>query len=210
LKKVLLQHKIKKPIAVVPTGIDLNFFKPIEKKKAREKLGIGNERVFLMLGRLGSEKNIDVVFQAFKDVDAKLIIAGRGPAERELKNMRVKLDLQKKISFKGYVPEKLKYVYYSAADALIIASESETQGVVVAEAMACRTPAVVADSLALSEMVKDGENGFLFEPGDVKELSQILQNFEPSKRIENAALKSARRFSIQKCTDKLEKFYSSF
>jgi 1,2-diacylglycerol 3-alpha-glucosyltransferase len=208
LKRILLQHGIKKPIAVVPTGINLDFFKPIEKKKAREKLGIGDERVFLTLGRLGFEKNIDGVLHAFKDVDAKLIIAGRGPAEQKLKNLRRKLGLQKKISFKGYVPEKLKPIYYSAADAFVITSTSETQAIVVVEAMACGTPVIGANSLAIPEIVRDGRNGHLFEPGDIKELSQLLQNFEPSEKMKNAAVKSAKRFSIQKCTDKLEKFYS--
>ncbi len=208
LKRILLQHDIKKPIAVVPTGIDLDFFKPIEKKKAREKLGIGDERVFLTLGRLGFEKNIDAVLHAFKDVDAKLIIAGRGPAERKLKNLRRKLGLQKKISFKGYVPEKLKPIYYSAADAFVIASTSETQAIVVAEAMACGTPVIGSNSLAIPEIVRNGRNGYLFEPGDVKELSQTLQNFKSSEKMKNAAVKSAERFSTQKCTDKLEKLYS--
>jgi 1,2-diacylglycerol 3-alpha-glucosyltransferase len=208
LKRILLQHGIKKPIAVVPTGIDLNFFKPIEKKKAREKLGIGDERVFLTLGRLGFEKNVDIVLRAFKDVDAKLIVAGSGPAEQKLKNLRKKLGLQKKVSFKGYVPEKLKYIYYSAADAFIIASTSETQAIVVAEAMACGTPVIGANSLAIPEIVRDGRNGYLFEPGDIKELSRLLQNFELSENMKNAAVKSAKRFSTQKCTDKLEKFYS--
>lgn len=209
LKRILLQHEIKKPIAVVPTGIDLDFFKPIEKKKAREKLGIGDERVFLTLGRLGFEKNIDGVLHAFKDVDAKLIIAGRGPAERKLKNLRRKLGLQKKISFKGYVPEKLKPIYYSAADAFVIASTSETQGIVIAEAMACGCSVIGVNSLAIPEVVKNGENGYLFEAGNLEELSEILRNFEQSKKMRERTLRTGRRFSSQTCTNKIENLYRS-
>ncbi len=209
LKKILLQHQIKKPVAVVPTGIDLDFFKPIEKKKAKKKLGISDEQVFLMLGRLGFEKNIDTVLHAFKDVNAKLIIAGRGPAERELKNLRKKLGLQKKVSFKGYVPEKLKPIYYSAADAFIIASTSETQAVVVVEAMACGTSVVGANSLAIPEIVSDGKNGRLFEPGKVEQLSEILRSYEPCEKMQTHALKTGQKFSVEKCTDRLEKFYRS-
>ncbi|MBA7606020.1 Alpha-monoglucosyldiacylglycerol synthase [subsurface metagenome] len=209
LKMILLQHQIKKPIAVVPTGIDLNFFKPIEKKKAKKKLGIDDAQVFLTLGRLGFEKNIDVVLQAFKDVNAKLIIAGRGPAERKLKNLRKKLGLQKKVSFEGYVPEKLKPTYYSAADAFVIASTSETQAVVVAEAMSCGTPVMGANSLAIPEIVSDGKNGYLFGPGNVEQLSKILKSYRPSKKMRTHALKTGQKFSLQQCTDKLEKFYKS-
>ncbi len=209
LKRILLQHQIKKPIVVAPTGINLDFFKPIEKKKAKKKLGIGDEQVFLTLGRLGFEKNIDVVLHAFKDVNAKLIIAGRGPAERNLKNLRRKLGLQKKVSFKGYVPEKLKPIYYSAADAFVITSTSETQAVVVAEAMACGTPVVGANSLATPEFVSDEKNGRLFEPGDVDQLSEILRSYRFSKKMQINALKTGQKFSVKKCTDKLEKFYRS-
>ncbi len=209
LKKILLQHQINKSIAVVPTSINLDFFKPIEKKKAKKKLGIDAEQVFLTLGRLGFEKNIDLVLQAFKNINAKLIIAGRGPAEQKLKNISKKLGLQKKISFEGYVPEKLKPIYYSAADAFIIASTTETQAVVVAEAMACGTPVIGANSLALPEIVVDGKNGFLFEPGKVEKLSEILQSYSSSKRMQTHALKTVQKFSTQKCTDRLEKFYKS-
>ena len=209
LKKILLQHQIKKLIAVVPTGIDLDFFKPIEKKKAKKKLGIDAEQVFLTLGRIGFEKNIDVVLKALQNVNAKLIIAGRGPAERKLKNLRKKLGLQKKVSFEGYVPEKLKPLYYSAANAFVIASTSETQAVVVAEAMACGTPVVGANSLAIPEIVSDGKNGYLFGPGNVEQLSEILRSYRPSNKMQTHALKTGQKFSVEKCAYKLEKFYKS-
>jgi glycosyltransferase involved in cell wall biosynthesis len=209
LKKVLLQHKINKPMTVIPTGVDLDFLKPVDKKKAREKLGIGGGQVFLSLGRLGFEKNVDLVIRALKDVDAKLIIAGRGPAEHSLKSLTRKLGLQKKVFFAGYVPEKLKPFYYSAVDAFIIASTSETQAIVVAEALVCGCPAIGANSLAIPEIVKEGVNGHLFKPGDVDGISKILQNFEYSKKMRTVALKSAEAFSRQKCVDRLEKFYKS-
>lgn len=209
LKKILVKHKIGKQIEVIPTGIDINFFRPIDKARARTKLGLDGGRIFLCLGRLGHEKNVDVVIRAIKDVDAKLIIVGRGPAARKLKKLAGELGLQKKVSFGGFVPDELKPAYYSAADALVIASESETQGVVVAEAMACGTPAIVANSLALPEMMKDGENGYLFEPGKTDELSEILSTFSPTKKMRDNALRTGREFSVEKSTNKLEKFYRS-
>ncbi len=209
LREVLKKQGIERPIEVIPTGIDLDFFKPINKKKARRKLGIGGEKIFLTLGRLGHEKNIDVIFRAMKNVDAKLVVAGRGPAAKKLKNLRDGLGIQKKVSFVGYVPENLKPLYYSAADAFILASTSETQGVVVTEAMACGAPVIGTNSLAIPEIVKDGKNGYLFDPHNVKELSRLLQNFEFSEKMRSAALESVVGYSIQKCVDKLEKFYAS-
>ena len=209
LKKVLRQHRVRKPIVVIPTGIDLNFYKPIKKEDAKRKLGIKDERIFLCLGRLGFEKNLDVVLKAFQNVDAKLIIAGRGPAREKLEEMRKELGLRWKVSFVGYVPEELKPLYYSAADALIMASTSETQAIVLAEAMACGCPAIGANSLAIPEMVKDGKNGYLFEPGDFEGLSDILSFFTPSIEMRSNALKTGRRFSIEKSVNKLERLYGS-
>ena len=123
LKETLRDHGIEKPISVVPTGIDTNFFKRSKKETAREKLGMEkDEKIFLSLGRLSYEKNVDVILKAFKGIDGKLIIAGRGPAREKLNKIKIDLGLNDKVRLVGYVPEQLKPLYYSAADALVIAS----------------------------------------------------------------------------------------
>ncbi|MGQ9788191.1 MAG: glycosyltransferase [Candidatus Hadarchaeaceae archaeon] len=208
LKSVLTSHHIKKAISIIPSGIDINFFRPVKKETARESLGLNEgERIFLSLGRLGHEKNVDVIIRAFTKVDGKLLIAGRGPATKRLRKLRDKLSLKKKVLFLGYVPEKLKPLYYSAADAFIIASKSETQALVVVEAMACGCPVIGANSLAIPEIIKDGENGYLFSPRNTAELAQILCSYGPSTKLRNQALKTAKKFSVTECTKKLEKFY---
>lgn len=210
LKSILTSHHIKKVISIIPTGIDTNFFRPVKKETARESLGLDEgERIFLSLGRLGHEKNIDVIIRAFSEVDGKLIISGRGPAAEKLKKLRDRLRLKKKVIFSGYVPEKLKPLYYSAADAFIIASTSETQALVVVEAMACGCPVIGANSLAIPEIIKDGKNGYLFSPGNTAELAQILSSYEPSPGLRNQALKTGKKFSVTECTKKLERFYQA-
>lgn len=209
LKKILQDHKIKKPIETIPNGIDTNFFRPFNKTMARKKLGLDSEKIFLSLGRLGHEKSIDIVIRAFENLDAKLIIVGRGPAKPKLEKLAKKLGLQNKVIFRGFVPEKLKPLYYSAADALVIASEFETQGLVVIEAMACATPVIGANSGAVPEIIQDGKNGYLFEPRNVEELTEKIGMFEPSKRMEKNAIKTSKNYSIEKCATKLEKFYRS-
>lgn len=208
LKNVLISHNIKKAISIIPTGIDTNIFKPEKKEAARELLGLDKEeKIFLSLGRLGHEKNIDVIIRAFAGVDGKLIIAGRGPAAEKLRKLRDTLKLKKKVHFAGYVPEKIKPLYYSAADAFVIASTGETQALVVVEAMACGCPVIGANSLAIPEIIRDGVNGHLFSPGNVTQLAQILNSYKPSPKMRNRALKTAKKFSVTECTKKLEKFY---
>jgi len=210
LKGVLRKHHIRKPISVIPSGIDTSFYRPIGKERARRVLKIERgDRVFLSLGRLGYEKSVDFIIKAFREVDGKLIVAGRGPAEKKLKELRDRLGLRRKVKFVGLVPEGLKPFYYSAADAFVIASRTETQGLVVIEAMACGCPVIGARALAIPEVVNDGRNGFLFDPHDPANLSQILAGYELKKSMSREAIKTGRKFSTKECAKKLEELYES-
>lgn len=209
IRRVLREHGVKRPIDIIPSGVDLRFYRPIGKQRARRELGLKAERVFLCLGRLSHEKNVDLIIRAMKRVEkGVLLVCGRGPALRSLRALARREGLHTRILFKGFVPERLKPYYYSAADALVMASTSETQGVVILEAMACGTPVIGARALAIPEIVKNEKNGFLFDPTDVDELSQILKSFSPSDRLRNQALRTARSFSKEAMTKKLEEFYS--
>jgi glycosyltransferase involved in cell wall biosynthesis len=207
LRRVLRERRITKPIAVIPTGVDTDFFKPIPKSAARRRLGLGDGKIYLSLGRLGHEKNVNVIMRAMKGVEGKLVICGRGPATKELKALAKKEGLKDKVLFRGFVSEEQKPYYYSAADALVVASTSETQGIVVIEAMACGTPVIGAKALAIPELVRNGWNGRLFRPGNWEQLGQILREFDPRESMRRNALKTSRRFSIEECTTKLEEFY---
>lgn len=205
IKKILKEHEISVPIIVIPTGIDLKFLHPIP--NARKKLKVKG-KTFLYLGRVGYEKKIEVIIKAMaKSKDSKLLIAGKGPATADLKKLTRKLGLNKRIKFLGYVPEKDKPLYMSAVDAFVTASTSETQGMVIYEAMACRTPVIGANSYAIPETIKHGKNGFLFKPGDSEELAGILNDFSASKRMKDSAIKTSKEYSQEKCASKLENFY---
>ncbi|MFN4133685.1 MAG: glycosyltransferase [Candidatus Hadarchaeales archaeon] len=209
LKRILKEKGVKKPIEIIPTGIDLKQYRPIDKETARKKIGYGNGRIFLSLGRISQEKNLDVIIKAMEKVDGTLLVAGRGPAKPKLEKLVQKLGLRKKIHFVGYVPEADKPYYYSAADAFIIASTSETQAIVVAEAMACGCPAIGAKSLATPEIVANGKNGYLFEPNNSDELSKIIREFEPSEKMSKIAVETAKKFCLENCVARLEKLYTS-
>jgi glycosyltransferase involved in cell wall biosynthesis len=118
-----------------------------------------------------------------------------------------RLQLKKKVKFLGFVPEEKKPLYMSAADLMIMPSRTETQGIVINEAMACGTPVAGANALAIPEMIDEGKDGYLFEPGNSEELADIIRGFRPSARMRKNARKHALEFSIQKTTDKLEQFY---
>jgi glycosyltransferase involved in cell wall biosynthesis len=204
-----LPRRIKAPVVVIPTGIDLDVFKPVAKRKAREKLNIDAEKVYLHVGRLGDEKSIDVLIKAapdFLDKESQLLIVGKGPATEKLQRSAKEID---GIKFTGFVPDKDLPLYYSAADAFLTASTTETQGIVAAEAMACGCPVIAANAMALAEIVDDRKNGFLFQAGNSKQLARIIRSTEMTKEMQKNAMETAKEYSQEKCVDKLEELYQS-
>jgi len=202
--KEIVKH-LEIPTTVIPTGVDLKELKYTE--GAKEKLGVENKKVYLVLSRIAAEKNIDIVIKAankFLDDNSVLFIVGCGPAEKGLK----KIAKHKNIIFTGFVPDEMLQIYYSAADFFITASKSETQGLTTLEAMACGTPVIAANAMANPEFVDDEVNGYLFEPDNIEQLVYLAKEKKiPEDEMQKQALRTAKKYSIEKCTDKLVKFY---
>lgn len=206
--KQTLPKDLMEKCEMIPTGIDTNALRPIP--NARKELGLEYEHVYLYLGRLGFEKKVDVVIKAanefIKEGDV-LLIAGKGPAETTLKKLVAKLGAEKKVRFVGYVPEEKKPLYYSSADAFITASDTETLGLVVAEALACGTPVVGANGMAVPESINIGEDGFIFEPNNYKELAEIIKTKDFTQKMRENAREHALELSLEKTVDKYEELY---
>ncbi|MEM0372237.1 MAG: glycosyltransferase [archaeon] len=205
--KKTMTKELQEKCELIPTGVDTNALRPVP--NARKKLGLDYENVYLYLGRLGFEKKIDVVIKAAKEFlgnDDVLLIAGKGPASDYLKELAEKLSLSSKVRFLGYVPEEKKSLYYSAADVFITASDTETLGLVVLEAMACGTPVVGADGMAVPESIRVGKNGFLFKPNDYRGLASVIKSNDFSSMRKNAR-KHAVEHSIDRTIEKYEELY---
>jgi glycosyltransferase involved in cell wall biosynthesis len=206
--RILRERGVSKPIKIIPTGIDTERFRPVPQRVARKRLGLkAKGKIFLYLGRLGYEKKIEVIIQAMARVEATLLVAGRGPALRSLKALVRREGLGARVKFVGFVPEGLKPLYLSAADATVIASESETQGIVPLESMACGTPVIAARAMALPEVIKDGVNGLLFPPGDSEALADLLSSFDRKEEFCSAALRTARSYSRKRFATAMLRLY---
>ncbi|MCD6383369.1 MAG: glycosyltransferase [Thermoplasmata archaeon] len=196
---------------VVPTGTDLGRFHPVDKDEARKKLKIGDwSRVYLYLGRISVEKRIDVLLKAsehFLRRDELLAIVGGGPWVEDLMRMLNRINPRGRVKYFGHAPEEALPLWYSSADAFITASDSETQGLVLTEAMACGTPIVAADALAIPEVVKNGVNGYLFRPGDPEDLARAVLEGEFPEGMRRECLKTAEEFSLKRCGERLENLY---
>lgn len=209
IRKVLKRCGVKKPIEVLPTGIRLKDF--------RRKRSSG-KRTIIYVGRLGKEKSIDVVLRALRKIlkksYCKLIIVGDGPDRKRLEGLVKKLDIEGNVEFKNYIKHSdlIKSGLYNMSDVFVSASTTETQGLTVLEAFACGCPVIVANALGFRDFVKNGENGFLFKPGNAKELSEkiyrVITNKRLRKRLSENAKKTARLYDVKNSVKSLFNIYT--
>ncbi len=166
---------VKAPKQVLKTGIELKKYDEAPDIDVKEKYDV--DEFILHTGRLSYEKDIPVVLKAFKKIlrerpELDLVVTSKGPASDDLKQLAEELGIEDSVLFTGYVSEEELINWYRNAELGVIASEAETQGLVVLEQMACGTPVVGADFLAIPETIKEGENGFLFPLNDVNALKE--------------------------------------
>jgi len=207
IKKKLRKNGLKTKVEVISNGVDLNRFY----KKKMKKDGI----TILHIGRMSYEKNVDVVLQAMKLVSeykkVKFMIVGGGPDLKRLKDYSKKINLN--VKFIGNVDNEKLVDYYNKADIFVTASTIETEGIVLLEAMACGLPIVGVDKLAIPEVVRDGENGFIAKvnnPEDIARcLTKLVKNPDLIKRLSNNSLKIVKKYSLENSINKLERIYNS-
>lgn len=135
---------------VIPSGVDLETFRPLPRDEARRRLGWGPEPRILYVGRLIPVKNLTTLLQAFRlfrdaSPSARLVLTGHGILERRLRREARSLGVDDAVEFAGLVPREELLSQYSGADALVLPSSYETFPLVVLEALACECPVVVTE-----------------------------------------------------------------
>jgi glycosyltransferase involved in cell wall biosynthesis len=163
--KWLRRHSVHRPITVIPTGTIRP--RPLDRTEIRLKLGIGPDRkVLLYVGRIAREKNMGTLFEAaaraFRE-DPRLVLwlVGDGPSREQCAAHVRALGIGDRVRFVGFVPRQEVDTYYAAADLFVFASMTETQGLVVSEAMSYGLPGVVVQGGGAGASVADGETGYL-------------------------------------------------
>ena len=201
---------------IVPTGVDLARFHPgIDGYSVREKWGLNGHDVVLHVGRVAAEKNLRLILDCFPSVvkekpGAKLMVVGRGPYLQRAFQLSRKRGLAKNVVFTGFVGDWELPKYYAAADTFAIASKFETQAIVVLEAMACGKPVAGANYRAIPEFIKDGQNGYLFDPDSRHNCSEaIVRCLEEGPDLKMGARSTAERYSVERCARRLVKVYNN-
>ncbi len=211
----LLKKKGFKNVAVIPSPIDFSFMSRQRKINIRRRHKIPNsKKIILYVGRLGFEKRLKILFDAFKMLDKNyyLLIVGKGPFEKEYKKY-VKQNKIKNVIFVGYVEDKKLPSYYSGCDIFVSPSDTETQGLTFIEAMYFGKPVIGADKYGVKEVIKNYKNGIKFRPNDSVDLKNkieaVMNNTKLYKKLSKNAKKSAKEYSITRIVKKLIKIYKN-
>lgn len=187
--------------------IDVNIIsKAISKNK-------NHITTFLYVGRLSAEKGVDLLLEAIKDVEARLIIAGSGEMEKLCRETAGKID-KGKIEILGWLDEDKIHYLMTQCEAVILPSKvKETSGIIIKEAAGYYLPSIIPDQGGIMEFVADGINGLYFKSGNKSSLVKAMQRFVDdsslSKKLGIEARKSYEEYydKASEYTQYLEEFY---
>lgn len=157
-------------VHVIPCGVDVDRFRPLDMDAARRRLGLNGERILLFVGRPDPLKGLEILIGAASLLEHPhgvrvLVVGGEGdqsdPAYVPVRALASTLNVASQVSYSGAVSQDLLPYYYNAADVCVVPSYYESFGLVALEAMACGTPVVASRVGGLQSTVRDGETGFL-------------------------------------------------
>ncbi|MFA6921564.1 MAG: glycosyltransferase [Gallionella sp.] len=219
MAEVLKNYGITTPAEIIATGIKPESFLQGNRAAFREKYGITQDRpVLLFLGRVAHEKNIDFLLTVLHRVkeqipDILLVIAGEGPARKFLEKEVDETGLSNNVMFIGYLDRNTELnSCYSAADIFVFASRTETQGLVLLEAMAQGTPVVSTAELGTIDVLQEGM-GVWIAKEDVADFSgkivRMLGDAAARKSIGDAGRKYTQSWSSTRQAEKMVTFYQT-
>lgn len=204
---------------IIPTGLRLEDYQYKDDGTFRQKHGISeDDSVLLYVGRVAHEKNIPFLIDVFQEVyeqkdNVRFVIAGEGPALKSLKNRVNGMAMEDQVIFVGYLDRYTELMAcYRSADVFVFASETETQGLVLLEAMACGLPVVSVASMGSKDVLVDGQGCFV-APLDVngfaEKVCDVLVKPGIAESLSASGLEYVKSWSIQAKTHDLEKFYQA-
>ena len=205
----LKKKGMKGKLIYLSNGIDTDKF-------AFKKEYMQNSYKILHVGRLGFEKNVEVIIKAMPSVlgvfpNAKLTIVGSGPALLSLIVITKKLKLNDNVVFSGYIPNDELPDVIRDHDIFVTASTIETQGLVILESMSCGLPVVGVDKYAIPDLVKNGVNGYVTKPFDSDKIAEyVIKLLKNRELIEEYGMNSARianEHALEIVNEELENAY---
>ncbi|WP_299944887.1 glycosyltransferase [uncultured Microbulbifer sp.] len=215
----LLRHRgVQTPIAEVPTGVQLEQYANGDGSKVRRQLGIPKSAFVVgHLGRLGREKNLRFLCNAVAEFlqaekNAHFLFAGSGPLQEELQQIFVQRGLAERLHMPGTVLGNWHRDSYNAMDTFVFASTTETQGLVLSEAMAAGIPVIALNATGAREVVRDRVNGRLVTEEKTRSFVQAIHWLhqlpqESRHALIRQARSTAQDFSMKSCAQRALDLY---
>lgn len=206
------------PISILPSGIEVNQYDQADTSWLHQRFSIDEQsRILLTVGRLNYEKNPQLVLEAFanlkpQNLDLHLVFVGDGPDREALETWAKDQGLAERVHFTGLLDAQEVIHCYCSADLFLFASQTETQGLVTAEAMAGGLPVVAVRATGSSDLVIHGHNGYLTAP-DASEMAhyaaKLLGDPELFQSLAANSRQTAAEYSVEATCRKLVSIYRS-
>lgn len=205
-------------IEVLATGaLDMQLFASLDPSWVRPSYGVPVGRLLIVTAsRMAKEKSVDLVLHAFANIvrrrDAVLLVVGGGPEEAALQQLAQTLQLESRIVFAGQQPHRRALECIAASDVFLFGSQTETQGMVLVEAMAAGVPAVAANAGGVGDAVRDGATGFLVPPTPAAladAVVHLLDNPGLRQTMATQAKEASQAFALPALTRRLVEIYQS-
>lgn len=201
-------------VSVVPTPVDLEAFEDLDPAPIREKYVPDGRKLLLYVGRIAKEKGLNLLLEAFGKIsnqrpDVHLLMVGTGPQIEELKSRTLRAGLAEKVVFTGAVSPEEVPAFYAAADLFVFTSSSETQGLVLIEAMAAGTPVVAVRAPGSQDVLAEGGGRLVSADSSAfsDEVIALLNNPNERKKLAGEGRKAAHRFGVLQAAGLLLKAY---
>lgn len=229
IRDYLEDIRIGTPVEVLPTGLSGDSFHPDEDSPGhlREKLSGGRNYIFCTVARLAKEKNLEFLFESLwyykqkAGSNFRLVVIGEGPYRAKLARRVKELGMGEEIIFAGQVPNDEVKNYCRASDLFLFSSRSETQGIVLLEAMAAGTPVLALEATGTEDIIVNGKNGYMTQvSGDAQEekrqdetafagkLMDILEKKELAF-LRQGAYQTAQGYQGTQIARQAEKYYQT-
>jgi len=214
----LTSYGVRSPMTIVPTGLSFGEFAGGDGASFRRAHGIPDERPLLVhVGRVAFEKNIDFLLRSLDFVrlrhpDVLLLVVGEGPALSHLKSITHKMRLDANVQFIGYLDRATTLLdCYRAGDVFVFSSRTETQGLVLLEAMALGVPVVAIAEMGAMDILEAGQ-GALIAPPEKREFAdavcRLIDSPSLRRQLAGEGLRHAARWDAASQAQRLADFYA--
>lgn len=204
MKQLVKEQGTNTPIQVFPTGLEEEFFVQNKKESREIRETYGGDRKYLLctVSRLEKEKNPYFLLEGIAEMkkilgdNFRLLYIGEGGEKENLCRYAKKLGIEEEVCFLGNIENRQVKNYLNAADLFLYASKSETQGIVLAEAMAAGNPVVAVKAVGVDDIVKDGFNGYRTNEDAEEWAAKAVRSLNPKlhERLKEQALLTAERY----------------